>query len=706
MSEPYKELINKQKHQNSSFSNGGNRLIHETSPYLLQHAHNPVDWYPWGNEAFEKAKKEDKPVLVSIGYSACHWCHVMERESFEDTDVAAIMNEHFVNIKVDREERPDVDHIYMDAVQAISGQGGWPLNVFLTPDGKPFYGGTYFPPQRTFNRASWREVLAAITSAYHEKREEIQMQAENLTDHLKVSNEFGIASANKQVFDAGKIDEAFRNAMKQADMQWGGFGKAPKFPQSFTIQFLLRYHYLVQKNSSSVLDKEQGYDALDQALLSLNKMIQGGLYDHLGGGFARYSTDTEWLVPHFEKMLYDNALLVTTLAEAFQITNNEVYKDVIEETLEFIEREMMQEEQGFYSALDADSEGEEGKFYVWSSSEVKEVLGNDADLFCRYFDITEAGNWEGKNILWMKTSLKQFSSENGINDEQELQKIIKEGKKKLLQARTKRTRPLLDDKILLSWNALMNIGYSKAYAATGNEHFRQVALKNMEFLMQNLKADNATFYHTWKDKQAKHPAFLDDYAYLIAALVELAQITADYQWLYKAREITEIVLEHFADKDSPYFLYSPDFQTDILVRKKEIYDGATPSGNAVMAINLYNLSILFDNKQWKQHAENMLNSLGDVPVKYPTSFGVWLCALFQFIFGTNEIAIVGQQSIVKLTEVLGFYIPHKIIMATTNGSEFPLLKDKTTNGKTLFYVCKNYACQQPVTSIEELKKSL
>src|SRR6476661_3413439 len=399
-----------------------NRLIHESSPYLQQHAHNPVDWYPYGEEAFQKAKEEGKPVLVSIGYAACHWCHVMERESFENEQVAAIMNENFINIKVDREERPDVDHIYMDAVQAISGNGGWPLNVFLTPEKKPFYGGTYFPPQRAFNRASWTEVLLSVSEAFKEKKEEIEIQANNLTEHLKSSNLFGtIKGKEKADFNHQSIKDAFQNTMRAADGEWGGFGKAPKFPQTFTISFLLQYHQLVEKNNIPSEDTAE-YPALQQALLSLDKMAQGGIYDQVGGGFARYSTDNEWLVPHFEKMLYDNALLIIVLAEAYQVTKKERYREVIDETIGFIKREMMHRLGGFYSALDADSESEEGKFYVWEFDEVKERVAN-AEIFCQFFDITQNGNWEGKNVLRVKRSPEDFARVKNISID-ELKTII------------------------------------------------------------------------------------------------------------------------------------------------------------------------------------------------------------------------------------------------------------------------------------------
>jgi uncharacterized protein YyaL (SSP411 family) len=376
-----------------------NRLIKETSPYLLQHAHNPVDWYPWGEEALQKASMEDKPILVSIGYSACHWCHVMERESFEDEVTADIMNKYFVNIKIDREERPDLDHVYMDAVQTITGSGGWPLNVFLTPDAKPFYGGTYFPPVRAFNRMSWKETLYAIHESYRDKREEIESQAENLTRHIVNANSFGISTQEAEntshFFSRDDLEIIAKNLLQSADKEWGGFGQAPKFPQTFSIQYLLRhYHFTNDEN------------ALKQALLSLDKMMKGGIYDHLGGGFARYSTDAQWLAPHFEKMLYDNALLVGVLAEAYQLTGQEKYAETIKETLGFIQRELTSPKGGFYSALDADSEGVEGKYYVWSKDEINSLLGDDADLFAEVYNISEKGNWEHTNILWLKEAIE------------------------------------------------------------------------------------------------------------------------------------------------------------------------------------------------------------------------------------------------------------------------------------------------------------
>ncbi|HMU46671.1 MAG TPA: thioredoxin domain-containing protein [Chitinophagaceae bacterium] len=672
---------------------GSNHLINETSPYLLQHANNPVDWYPWGDEALNKAKNENKPILVSIGYAACHWCHVMERESFENDATAAIMNEHFVNIKIDREERPDLDHIYMDAVQAMTGSGGWPLNVFLTPDAKPFFGGTYFPPQRAFNRPSWKEVLYGVVQAFNEKRHEINAQAENLTEHLQQSNSFGIQTTrDDRVFAEDKIHESFKNVMKIADRQWGGFGRAPKFPQTFTIDFLLRYHYFFNIN-----------EALDQAFLSLDKMIDGGIYDQVGGGFARYSTDSEWLVPHFEKMLYDNALLLSVISDAYRLTGNERYKEVIEETMSFIVRELMHSDNGFYAALDADSEGIEGKFYVWSKADVERLLGKEATTFCRFFDITENGNWEHSNILWRKKTIEQFSSENNL-PKNELNKIIQRGKKRLLEERNKRVRPLLDDKIILGWNALMNSACTQAYRATGQQSYKQLAIDNMNFLLANFAGNNkGEFYHTWKNGQAKYPAFLDDYSFLIDALLNLQEITGETFWLQEAKEITKYTIENFSDQDSVFFLYTKIDQADVILRKKEVYDGAIPSGNSVMANNLLRLSVLLDDNLWSKRAQKMVAGLEKAITSHPSSFANWLCVYTNLNFGLSEIVITGFDINQLKKDVIRKYIPNLVLMSVTNEhSTYPLLQGKKVSDRGSIFLCRNYTCQAAVFSADDL----
>lgn len=673
-----------------------NQLIHETSPYLLQHAHNPVNWYPWGEEALSRARAEDKPILVSIGYAACHWCHVMERESFEDEQTAAIMNEYFINIKIDREERPDLDHIYMDAVQAMTGSGGWPLNVFLTPDTRPFYGGTYFPPQRAYNRASWKEILQGVHNAYRDKKQEILQQAENLTSHLMGSNAFGIRKPGEAelLFTPELLTTIANNLLATADTEWGGFGKAPKFPQTFSIQYLLRHYHFTREAT-----------ALQQALLSLDKMIEGGIYDQLGGGFARYSTDNEWLAPHFEKMLYDNALLINVLAEAWQLTRKPQYARTIEHTLAYIEREMLQEEGGFFSALDADSEGVEGKFYTWSLQEVRDVLGEeDARLLAACYDISEKGNWEHTNILRITRPIAEVAAGMDISAEQ-LENRLAVCRQRLMERRSSRIRPQLDDKILLGWNALMITAYAKAFAALGKEAYREQAVNSMAFLEAGLSGNAGGWFHTYKNGKARIPAFLDDYAYLIQAYIHLQEITGRGVYLLKARNLLEWVITHFEEAETGFFFYTHSSQTDVIVRKKEVYDGAVPSGNAVMAHNLYYLSIVFDRPGWAERSEVMLRSLGKAVGQYPGSFGVWAMLAQLMTVGMQEIAIVGQQARDFLCPVLERFVPNKILQAQeTNSSDFPLLAGKmgAENGGALFYLCKNYACQAPFLTIDAL----
>lgn len=687
---------------NTAFSN---KLIHESSPYLLQHAHNPVNWYPWGEEALQKAVSENKPILVSIGYAACHWCHVMERESFEDEATAAIMNANFVNIKIDREERPDLDHIYMDAVQAMTGSGGWPLNVFLTPDGRPFYGGTYFPPQRAYNRPSWQETLHSVAQAFRERRHEIDAQAENLTTHIRESNAFGTQSPGEpgtEYCNRENVNSIAENILKSADTEWGGFGRAPKFPQTFSIQYLLRYSKMQQKHEPA-----RAAAARRQALLSLDKMIQGGIYDQAGGGFARYSTDTEWLAPHFEKMLYDNALLVITLSEAYLLTKKERYREVITETMDFVQRELMHTRHGFYAALDADSEGEEGRFYVWQKDEINSLLGADAPIFCEYYGITENGNWEHTNILHIKKPPDEFARDKAM-DEAALQHLLAACRQKLMEQRANRVRPITDDKILLGWNALMNTACSRAFAATGNETYRKLATENMQFLLRAFSAaDTAAFYHTWKNDQARYPAFLDDYACLIEALLALQEITAGTEWLEKAVSLAVYTDEAFSEEGTGYYYYTPDYQQDVIVRKKEVYDGAVPSGNAVMAKVLWHLSLLSGDAgkaaMWKERSLKMVSTMGRAIVKYPTSFGVWACLLQEICFGTNEIALVGAGFEEWHQEILADYIPHRVLMVSGTGrEEWPLLAGKTDVSKPAMYLCRNNTCQAPVFSAKDL----
>jgi uncharacterized protein YyaL (SSP411 family) len=677
-----------------------NLLSKETSPYLLQHAHNPVEWYPWGEEALARARAEEKPILVSIGYSACHWCHVMERESFEDEGTAAIMNQHFVNIKIDREERPDLDHIYMDAVQAMSGSGGWPLNVFLTPDARPFYGGTYFPPIRVHNRASWKEVLLSISKAFKEQRDQIEEQAGQLTEHLHKANSFGTNPINFDIpkeerFTATQLEQAYTAAMGQADRTWGGFGRAPKFPQTFTIHFLLNHYWFTGKK-----------EALDQALLSLDKMIMGGIYDHIGGGFARYSTDTEWLAPHFEKMLYDNALLVMVLCEAYQITGRERYARTVRETLNFVQRELMSEEFGFYSALDADSEGVEGKYYTWTVEQVEEVwrLGGVEgereifELFCKIYDITTEGNWEHVNIPRLKEWPEWETSKTSTSKVEvlEVEARIDLFKAKLLAARSKRVRPGLDDKVLLSWNALMNQAFARAAIVLEDEGFRQTAVRNMDFLLKKF-VDGGRTKHTYKNGVAKVDGFLEDQAYLLTSLITMHELTGEAGYLMKAKVLLEETIDHYSDEDLLFFYFTRDDQKDIIVRKKEIYDGATPSGNSIMANGLLRLGILFERPDWQERAVKMVDGVSQMATRYPTSFGIWADLLQELVHGTLEIAVLGENALEEGRKVLKSFVPYKVYQSSVrSNNDFPLLKGKVPGKQTSFFLCKNYSCKKPV----------
>jgi uncharacterized protein YyaL (SSP411 family) len=678
-----------------------NRLAKETSPYLLQHAHNPVDWYPWGEEALQRARQESKPILVSIGYAACHWCHVMERESFEDADTAQFMNEHFVNIKIDREERPDLDHIYMEAVQAITGSGGWPLNVFLTSDGRPFYGGTYFPPRPVYNRPSWKDVLSGVARSFREKKAEVEQQAGNLTSHVAATGSFGIgqsaAGDNPALpFNPDTLRKIRTQLLATADKQEGGFGGAPKFPQTFSIRYLLHYYYFTK-------DPE----TLDQACLSLDKMIAGGIFDQLGGGFARYSTDNEWLVPHFEKMLYDNALLVVALSEAWQLTGKERYRTAIELTMTFIDRELSNGEGAFYSALDADSEGIEGKYYVWDKAEIDKVLGEDAELFCRYYGVTDRGNWEGSNILTRHAPDGPGAPANTSPGAPADRHRLEAARLRLLEHRARRIPPALDDKILLGWNALMNIACSKAYAALGNEEYRQLAVNNMQFLRTRLKGEGINFYYHSYKGTARIPAFLDDYAFLISALLELQEITGDSSYLEEARDILLQVIDHFGDETTGFFYFTHNEQTDLILRKKEIYDGATPSGNSMMAFNLLYLSRVFEEPAWADRARRMAAALERPVTGYPGSFGIWATLYQALTYIIPEIVLTARRPENTRKELLSQLIPYRVFQSSQQeNTHFPLLRGKPAGEIPQLFLCENYSCQPPVNEVSTLIRLL
>ncbi len=692
------------KNQPTNKKHSPNRLLHETSPYLLQHAYNPVDWYPWGDEALQKAKEENKPILLSIGYAACHWCHVMEHESFENEQVAAYMNEHFVNIKVDREERPDIDQIYMDVVTALTGAGGWPLNCFLTPDALPFYGGTYFPPQPMYNRPSWPQILQWIIKLYQSERTKVEEQAQQLTYHTATHDKNFFASSvivvdYSEAVEQTSIDELFNKLHPHFDTEDGGFGGAPKFPNTQSIAFLLRYHYLTGNET-----------AAQHAFLSLDKMIDGGIFDHIGGGFARYTVDKKWLVPHFEKMLYDNALLVQLLAEAYQLTGNERYKETIEQTLVFIDRDMSSPEGGFYSSYDADSEGEEGKFYVWDKSEVAQILGEEAALFCQFYDITEQGNWEHKNILQRLEKLDTFAQKNNLSVD-ELNDFLAKSKQKLFAVREQRIKPGLDDKIILSWNVLMISAYAKAYEALGTEAYKQRAEQALTFLLEKFKTEEGidvfSLHHTYKADKAKFPAFLDDYAFLIEALLNVYQINFQPNLLDLAESYTEHVLNYFKDPEQPSFYYTAIGQKDVIVRKKEFYDSATPSGNATMGHNLLHLGLILDKETYTKQAVELFKSMEESVKKHPTFFARWANGLLRLAYPPYEIAIIGAEMEKMAQEVNKLFLPHKVLMGSESSTEqYPLLTERFEEGKTLLYVCQNYACQMPVETVAEAKMLL
>lgn len=675
-----------------------NRLIHESSPYLLQHAHNPVNWFPWGDEALGIARAENKPILVSIGYAACHWCHVMEHESFEDEQTALLMNAHFVCIKIDREERPDLDHFFMDALQAISGNGGWPLNMFLTSEAKPFYGGTYFPPNPIHNRISWKELLLKIHSAYQLRKDEVELQAAELLRHLSHANQLapkqttGFVIPNTELFSSIQTDQIFQNLMKAADRDLGGFGAAPKFPQSFSIQYLLRYaHYT--GNS----------EALAHAEFSLQAMMRGGIYDQIGGGFCRYSTDANWLAPHFEKMAYDNALLLIVLAEAFQITRNPAYATVIEETIDFLKREMLSDEGGFFAALDADSEGEEGKFYTWHIQEVRDLLKEDAAWVCEVLDITENGNWEHVNIPRLLHDLSERSALKGINAVDAIA-ALPNIKKTLLEARSKRVRPATDDKIILGWNALVNQGLVAAYQATGQVEWLRLSEKNMDFMLTVFRANGNQWLHTHKAGVSKFPAFLDDLAMLVQSMIVLQEVNGNLTLLEEAHEIVQYILQFFTDEDGLFFYFTPDFHTEVPVRKKDQYDGAMPSSNAVMAWNLHKLGLFFNIPDWVRRSALMLEANREGAVKYPTSFGVWCNLLLEKVIGTHEILVLGPDSFRQSQDLLKNYIPNRVLIQAENVSDrFPIMHGRVVgeDGETRIYICKEYACRLPASNVDD-----
>ncbi len=664
-----------------------NQLIHEQSPYLLQHAHNPVDWLPWCDEAFEQARREHKPVIISIGYAACHWCHVMERESFEDVETAAYMNAHFVCIKVDREERPDVDHMYMDAVQAISGSGGWPLNVFATPDRIPFYGGTYFPPRPAFNRLSWMQVLQRMHDIWSHQQDEVRMQTDQMVQYLRQVARAGTAD-NASAWDMKTCRSMAGVLLQQADTLHGGFSRAPKFPGTMAISFLLE-HYHFTKHTPS----------LEHALLSLDKMIDGGIYDQLGGGFARYATDDTWLVPHFEKMLYDNALLVLSLCDAYNITRNEKYRKIIEDTLAFAEREMKDPAGGYYSALDADSEGEEGLFYTWSWEEWITALGENDEAVARYFGVTESGNWEGRNILHVAVSVDTVAADHGISVAA-LEQRIKKVKEQLWQQRVKRVRPITDDKVLLSWNALFNLALTQAAVALNEDVYTQRAVKHMQWMTDNFRMEGGLM-HTWKGGVARIMANLDDYAGLIRAMLQLGAHTGEERWIHTAGDLMKETNANFRDETGVFYFYTSVLQTDIPVRKTDLYDHALPSANAVQAGNLLLLGLCLEETAWQEQAMEMIGRMAGTAMRYTVSFSYWATLMQRAAYGIKLVALTGMDALRHQQELAVHYLPHTFLLTSKKEiSDLPVLQKKYLPGESPIFVCSLQACYAPVSNVQ------
>jgi uncharacterized protein YyaL (SSP411 family) len=719
-----------------------NRLSTVTSPYLLQHAHNPVDWYPWGEEALNKARTENKPIFLSIGYAACHWCHVMAHESFEDNEVAAFMNEHFVNIKVDREERPDLDGIYMQATMAMTGSGGWPMSVFFTPDLKPFYAGTYFPPVRRYNMPAFRDVLAGIARTWKEDRAEVDRVSGQLSEHLQQA--LNINLKTETTFTQDDLDRAAKTLVDNYDWENGGWGAAPKFPQPMSIEFLLR-----RASPSPVgrgMSEEQGEgenapltsfaspesrDELKAALHALKAMARGGMYDVIGGGFSRYSVDQFWRVPHFEKMLYDNAQLARAYLHAWQITGDEFFKRVVIETLKFIEREMTHPDGGFYSSLDADSEGEEGKFYVWSLEEIREVLKGDSEFFEAAYGITARGNWEGKTVLQRALDDVSLAVRFKLDPETVPAKLA-ELHSKLLTARASRVRPGTDDKVLTAWNGLMLATVAEAarvitkqspqvneeiassgYRPRRNDIYYKLATRNAEFLLNSLRLDGK-LKRSWREGKVTSEVFLEDYAALILGLIELYQTDFNNKWFTAARELADEMIELFTDPSGGFFDTSNESE-GLLLRPKDLQDNATPSGNALACEALLKLSAFTDNGKYRDIAERSLGQIADMALQYPTAFARWLSAADFALGHVKQVAVVYEaDAFTNAQELIRFaqstYRPNMVIAASPyppSEEAPPLLMDRPLkNGKPTVYVCEGFVCRNPVNSSPELMELL
>ena len=680
-----------------------NRLIHETSPYLRQHAHNPVDWYPWGEEALARARRENKPILLSIGYSACHWCHVMERESFSDPDIARVMNEHFVNIKVDREERPDLDHTYQLAAQLLTRQGGWPLTVFLTPDLRPFFAGTYFPPEDRYGRPGFKRVLETLHRAYTNDPQRVAETAAQLAEAVRKFNRLGDTAA-REVPDPDLVESAVDRLLADADRAYGGFGHAPKFPSVPSLQLLQQWGYLA------------GHErALAHVDRTLERMAAGGIYDQLGGGFHRYSVDRYWLVPHFEKMLYDNALLSVLYLEAWQRTRRPLYERIVRETLDYVLREMTDPAGGFYATQDADSEGEEGKFFVWRPDEVRAVLGEPlAGLFCLAYGVTADGNFEGgASVLHVALPPEELAAERGLSVE-EVQRQLAEARERLFAAREARVRPHRDEKVLVDWNGLMISALARAAAALGEPKYLTAARRAAAFVRERLTTPEGDLLHSFKDKAASVPGFLDDYACFAAGLVDLYEATLEREYLDEAVRLAARMEQLFWDEEEGGFFLTPAGYDAALVRPKELWDQAVPSGNGVAAITLWRLSFLTGEDRWRVRTSELLAAFVGQMTRNPWGTASLLLAVDLYHRGPKEIALVGPvyspagQRL--LHRVHGVYIPHRVISGhdpERGDDPPPLLRERAPlDGRLTVYVCENFACSPPVTAWGELEPLL
>lgn len=683
-----------------------NQLIHESSPYLLQHAHNPVNWYPWGEQALEKARQQKKLLLISIGYSACHWCHVMEHESFENEAIAAFMNDHYVAIKVDREERPDVDQVYMDAVQLLSGRGGWPLNCIALPDGRPIYAGTYFPP------AQWLEMLKQVLEFTRTHPKETEEQAENLAHGIR-SRETVYTTGENNAHTMQDLEELVAVWKRQLDKEKGGSKGAPKFPLPSGYRFLLFYQ---------LLSGDQ--EAMQAVQLTLHKMASGGIYDQVGGGFARYSVDAEWKVPHFEKMLYDNAQLVTLYSEAYRATRDHEYKRISQETLSFIQREMTSPEGGFYSALDADSEGVEGKYYTWrhdafiralvnpeiakeSDGHKKNTIREDsAATIAEYYSVLPGGNWEdGTNILHTGKNRKAFAAKHGIT-EQELDALLRQANQYLLAARETRVRPGRDEKILTSWNALMAKGYIEAYHAYSQQDYLDAALANLSFIRTHMIGEDHRVSRNFKDGKVTINGFLDDYAFTIASMIAAYQATFDEDWLMLARQLTEYVLAHFSDPASGMLFYTSDLDPGLVARKMEVPDNVIPSASSEMAKNLFLLGKFFDHEDYTMRSRQMLDNVKDHALQGGAYYSNWDILMAWIAKDLFEVVVIGSDAEEIRREIGMEYLPDVLLAGGKNGSSLPLLQHKHVPGQTAIYVCVNKTCQQPTTEVSEALRQI